>query len=117
MRVLISNYKVIKKGFLEASLDVTVPEWGLEIREIKLFSKEGRQWLSFPSREYEKDGKKTYFSYVKFSSIEIEQDFQRSVIDSISPSVAIPIQNASQYHEERYRTFAKTFKEEEILPF
>lgn len=117
MRVLISNYKVIKKGFLEASLDVTVPEWGLEIKEIKLFSKEGRQWLGYPSREYEKDGKKSYFSYIKFSSFEIEEDFQESVIDSISPSVSKPLEKASQYHEDRYHTHAKQFKQEENPPF
>jgi hypothetical protein len=117
LRVIISNYKVIKKGFLEASLDVTVPDWGIEIRDIKLFNKEGSQWLSYPSREYEKDGKKSYFSYVKFSSIEIEQDFQRSVIDSISPSISQPLEKRTQYNEERYRTFVKDFKEEETLPF
>ncbi len=63
----IIKFKPIDKGFLKAEIDVKLPKWGnFIIRKIKVFEKDGGKWLSFPSEEYEKDGKKQYYQLCLF---------------------------------------------------
>jgi hypothetical protein len=58
------NFKGIDKGCLKAKFDVVIPEWGLTIREVTLFEKDGKEWLGMPSRQYEKDGKQKSYDLV-----------------------------------------------------
>jgi hypothetical protein len=64
----VSNYKRINVGALLGSFDVTIPEWGLTIHECKLFEKDGRKWVGFPSRQYETaKGEKKRVEYVNLN--------------------------------------------------
>lgn len=64
----IQNFKPIQKGCLLGKFDIIIPEWGhLTISDCVLFSKEGKRWISLPSREFQsKDGQKKHFSLIKF---------------------------------------------------
>lgn len=65
MKVL--EYKAINKGSILGSMSMQMEEWGgLIIRDMLVMQKDGKRWISFPSRSYEKDGKKEYFHYVRF---------------------------------------------------
>jgi len=59
-------------------------EWGgLIIRDITLFQKDGRRWLSFPSRAYEKDGKTEYFQYVRFEDKIKHEGWQQKALKAL----------------------------------
>ena len=45
-------------GALKGFADILIEAWGFEIRECGIFEASGKQWMNFPSRQYEKDGKK-----------------------------------------------------------
>lgn len=45
---------------------IFVPKWGIEIHGITLHQKDGKRWINFPSRQYEKDGEKKYMPYFRF---------------------------------------------------
>lgn len=61
----INNYKPVNKGCLVAKFDVTIPEWGITIRDCALFEKNHEQWIGMPSRQYQaKDGSNKSFAYV-----------------------------------------------------
>ncbi len=61
----IQDYKEISRGALASSFSLYIKEWGMTIRNCTWFQKDGRSWLSFPSRPYEDaEGKKKYFSFI-----------------------------------------------------
>jgi len=63
----ISNLRKINKGSLIASFDVVFPKWAqFTIHDCKLFEKEGKRWISFPSIPFEKDGKTMYKKTISF---------------------------------------------------
>lgn len=63
----IKNYKEINKGAVIAKFDLEFEEWGLTIRECLLLHGSKGYWVSYPSRQYEKDGEKKYFDFVVFT--------------------------------------------------
>ena len=82
MAIEIKNFKRIDKGALQGSFSIYIPEWELTINDVTYFVKEGRRWISFPSREYEKDGEKKYWPFIKFPKERMEA-FTTAVIAQI----------------------------------
>lgn len=79
----IINFKEINKGCLQAKFDVSIAEWGLVIREVTLFEKEGRKWLGMPNRQYtSKEGQSKSFDLVFFDK-NTRPKFQKAVIEKI----------------------------------
>lgn len=91
MRVKVSNYRAINKNTLIASFDIEEDTpWGARIiYGCKLFEKLGNKWVSFPSKETEKDGVKSYFAMVRFPSKEHHQAYEKLVISQL-PKVMTP---------------------------
>lgn len=86
MKVL--EYKQINKGSLLGSMSMQFEEWGgLIIRDITLFQKDGRRWLSFPSRAYEKEGKTEYFQYVRFEDKVKHEEWQQKALRALQDYV------------------------------
>lgn len=83
MSVVIINYREVNKGVVVGSVDVYLPKSGIEIFNLTHFNKEGKEWISMPSKEYEKDGVKKYFSHVRFRERPHQDAFGRAVIDAI----------------------------------
>jgi hypothetical protein len=76
----VTNPKLLHKGALIGSVDVDTP-WGLKIIGAMLFEKEGKRWLSFPSKEWIKqDGARGFFPLLEWTSSEARQRFQREVV-------------------------------------
>lgn len=72
----ISNFKLINSGFLIASFDVIMPKMSqFTIRNCAYFEKGNTSWVTLPSKEYEKDGKKRYYPYVAFPNKDINEKF------------------------------------------
>jgi hypothetical protein len=77
---VITNAKVIRKNSLIGSFDLEMPS-GLIVRGAMLFEKEGKRWVNFPSKEYQKqDGTKGYFPLLEFASREISDKFRDKVL-------------------------------------
>lgn len=77
-----TKYRFLGKGALVANVNILVPKWGLEINDLTIWSKEGRKWVSFPSRQYEKDGEKKYAPYLRFEKKEHMDAFAKKVMDA-----------------------------------
>lgn len=80
----VTNIKFVNKGSLEAFFDVEIPGWHMTIYGCQLFSKNGRKWISLPSKKVEKEGEKTvYFPYIRFSD-EVKKKFEDACLANIS---------------------------------
>jgi DNA-binding cell septation regulator SpoVG len=82
------RYKPVNKGSLQAMIEIKVNKWGgFIIREIAYFEKGGECWVSMPSRMYEKDGQKKYFSYMTFGDQQMDQAFKNKIVEAIQAFV------------------------------
>lgn len=61
------KFKSCPRGYFLGFADFYVGLWKLEIKDCKLYSKEGKRWINFPQKEYfgENDEKK-YSSLIRF---------------------------------------------------
>ncbi len=60
----ITNVKQINKGAVVCSFNMVLPNFGITIRDCTLLRGSKGMWVNMPSRMYEKNGEKQYFSYV-----------------------------------------------------
>ncbi len=79
--------QIVNKGSLLGFCDLSIPQLGLEIFNIALFQKGPQRWLSFPSKEYEKDGQKKYMPYLRFKKKESMENFSKQVFDVLNPEI------------------------------
>jgi hypothetical protein len=76
----VTNQKLLNKNTLIGSFDLQMPS-GLIVRGVMLLGKNGKRWVSFPSKEWTKpDGTKSYFPLFEFASREIADKFQAAVL-------------------------------------
>jgi len=62
------KYIPVNKGHCLGYANLYVSTWDLEIFSVGLYQKEGKRWVSFPSRLYEKNGEKKSLPYLRFRS-------------------------------------------------
>lgn len=80
----IFNYKPTNHETRKASFSVKIPKWGnFIIRELSYFQKGDQRWINFPSRSYEQDGKKKYYSFNGFEDQKTFQSFQEKVFEAL----------------------------------
>jgi hypothetical protein len=56
----------IKHDVLKGIAKVKIPSIGMVFSDVKLFHKNDKYWVSLPTKEYEKDGKKNYYQLIQF---------------------------------------------------
>jgi hypothetical protein len=77
---IVDNPKRLNKNSLVGSFDLQMPS-GLIVRGAMLFEKNGKRWVSFPSKEWtDRTGVKKYFPLLEFASREIADKFQSAVL-------------------------------------
>jgi len=76
MHIEVKDIKLINKGSVVSSCNVRIPEICLIIRDVLMFEKNGSRWFNLPSRTYEADGKKKYYSFIIFDDSDKTQSFQ-----------------------------------------
>jgi hypothetical protein len=64
MSLQITKYRECRKNTLRAFLSVRMSQVGLEIRDISLHEKNGKQWLAMPSRPYEDSEGNRKYSFI-----------------------------------------------------
>lgn len=80
----LTNYKTIDKGYLVATFDVTIEQWGLTIKNCTLFRKDSRQWVGLPQKQYQaKDGSTKNFDLVAFDKAR-KARFDKAVFEKIA---------------------------------
>jgi hypothetical protein len=60
----ITKFRQCQKNTLRGFLSVRLSQVGLEIRDISLHEKNGKQWLAMPSRPYEDSQGNRKYSFV-----------------------------------------------------
>jgi len=107
MSVEIINYKEMNKGHMVGFVDVYLPRSGLEIHNLTYFRKDGKEWISMPSKEYtDKEGQKKYMQQVRFRDRNHGDAFGRAVIEAIRKFQPTPPTPKEQMmHEEEELPF------------
>lgn len=84
MSIECTAYKQVGKGMVLGYASVFVEKWGIEIFNITVFQKDGKRWISFPTREYEdEDGKKKYIPHIRFKNTAHMDLFTNRVLSAI----------------------------------
>lgn len=78
--VRIDDSKSYLKNTLRAFVDFTLLDSGLSIKGASVHEKESKRWLSLPSREYVKNGEKSWVPTVEFSSREARDRITDAVL-------------------------------------
>lgn len=87
----VKHVKLINKGALVCSFTIEITNLGLSIHECKYFEKDRKKWISMPQKEYEKDGKKNFFSYVWW-----EKERQKALEQKVFPLLREALENIYQ---------------------
>lgn len=87
MTVTIDSYKPYEKNTLRGFVDIFLSNVGLHIVGCTHHSKDGREWVSFPAKQYEKDGE-TKWQQTIFFDEKIHKVFQRQALDAIHQHIA-----------------------------
>lgn len=89
MTIEIIKFQPIQKGFLISQVDIKLKKWGnFIIRKVKIFEKDDKRWLSFPSEEYEKEGKKQYYFLCCFEDKGMTDAFHKLFFESYDKYVS-----------------------------
>lgn len=84
MNIIVRNWRPLQSGALRGFVDLEILDLSLIIKGCKVFQgKEGRSWVNFPERTYEKDGEKKYDPYLYFSSKEVKEEFRKSSLEAM----------------------------------
>ena len=78
--VKVNAVKAHSNNTLRAFVDFTLLDIGLEIKGCAIHERENRRWLSLPSREYVKNGERTWIPVVEFSSREARDRITNAVL-------------------------------------
>lgn len=83
MSIECKRFNSVNKGSCRGFADIFVQKWGIEIYGIVLNEKDGKRWISFPAKIYEKNGEKKFLPYFRFPNSEHYTKFCECVIKSI----------------------------------
>jgi hypothetical protein len=80
--VVASNLKMIGKGTLVATADITIPKWGnFTIRGGMLHRKGDSEWFAFPSREWiDRNGQRQFADLLQFGDRPIGERFKAAAL-------------------------------------
>jgi len=92
-----TKYTPINKGTCLGSLSVYVDKWGLDIYGITLHQKNGKRWINFPSRMYEKDGEKKYVPYFRFKDAQVYEKFCEEVKKAVDKKATLDRANDIEF--------------------
>lgn len=85
----IEDLRAINHSVLKYSFTVVVTQWSdFYLKECKLFEKDGKRWVTFPDREYEKNGEKKYMALCGFKTKELSEAFKEKVKDALKAHIA-----------------------------
>lgn len=83
-RLVISNYKEIGKGSLVGTCDILVARWRLVLRGCLHFEKNGKGWVSLPTKEFTlADGTRKFTPMAEFRDSADSRRFSLAALEAI----------------------------------
>ena len=82
--VTCTRYRPVNKGCIIGTCNIVIPTWGIEFFDITLFENGNQRWVTFPSRQYERDGKKNYMPYFRFQNKTDAEMFADKVFEAVA---------------------------------
>jgi hypothetical protein len=75
----------MSKNTLQGFADLELPDLGVVIKDCPWHLKDGKEWVSFPSRPYEVAGERKWSPIVEFSpdAKDLRWAFQKAALDAI----------------------------------
>lgn len=89
MNISILEVRGVKSETLKAIAKVKFEELGMIFNEVKFFSKEGRQWVQMPSKQYMDNGQTKYFPLVQFSDKKVESKIKEEITRLIAKEIEV----------------------------
>lgn len=81
----IQKFELINKGSLIARFNCKMLKWGgLVIRDCTFFESGPKKWINLPSKPYELDGKKKFFSYLAYEDRSIDDKFKEMILKAVT---------------------------------
>ena len=87
MTVECIKFNPYEKGTLRGFADVRIPKFGMVFYSLSLHEKEGKRWVNFPSKSYEKEGKIEWLPYFRFENPEHAKLFVSQVKEAIDKKI------------------------------
>lgn len=82
--IIASSLRWIRKGTLQATADVEIPQWRLKIRSVMWHARNGKDWVSFPSREWvDRDGARRFAVLIECTDKDVERRFKEEALAAI----------------------------------
>jgi hypothetical protein len=82
--VTASNLKIIGKGTLKATVDLTISRWRLVRCGALGCEKAGREWIAFPAREWtDRTGARKFANVIEFSDRETADRFRGAALAAV----------------------------------
>lgn len=75
----ITRWNEYKSGTLQGFLDVELVS-GMGVRDLTLHQKDGKSWIAYPSKPYQKDGETKYSNYIFFEDTNRHNKFQEQAL-------------------------------------
>ena len=94
------DYRAHESGALKGFANFYVPKMGIEIYGCGLFQKNGRRWLSLPSREGEQDGEKKYFQIMRFREKSHAEAFLKACMTALDEWIQQNAPPQQEYENE-----------------
>ena len=77
----ILKFELVNKGALVARFCAKMHKWGGHlIRDCTLFESGDKRWITLPSKPYEVEGKKKYFSYLAYEDHAVDNKFKEMIM-------------------------------------
>jgi hypothetical protein len=100
----ILKFEMVNKGALVARFTVKMHKWGgLNIRDCTLFESGAKRWITLPSKPYEVEGKKKYFSYLAYEDRAVDDKFREMILkeaDAYMEKHAVPREQPKQNDDD-----------------
>lgn len=95
----ILNFKKIDKNTLKGSCEIRLPKCGgMIIGDICYFQDGNKDWVTMPSKQYESEGKRKYWPYIRFEDKDTNERFKRSICDAIREYLSKNVQQVNVEH-------------------
>lgn len=83
-RLIVTNFKWVRKNTLLATVEFEIPRWQLKIRGVMWHQKNNNEWVAFPSREWiGRDGQKQFAVLLEFNGEDVDRRFKAAVLAAI----------------------------------
>ena len=100
MDVRCENFRTDEKGGLRGFCDLVIEPLGVRLYSCKLFRSGSREWIEFPSRQYQSKGETKYVRTVDFTT---RSGYQSFSIRSARSDSEIPFSAAAAGRAARAR--------------